>query len=583
MTSYLDSSIILMRTIRAMLAGMVIAGVMFGVVPAWGRPEPKAQRISTLTVMDRKTSQPLSGVKMAVSFTSGTVDLNLITDNKGRVTIPLPVRYFTWDDGLWRTNYLKIGFAAPGYVREELKWHYEFENGSINSGLLGVTSQVWLDKIAPIGGRVVDTAGHPIEGVRISADEAFFLPPDIDCHFSMRGKTVHEEARTGGPVKLNCWTDRQGRWRYENLPAIESVMLQSKGQRNFIKGEIVYEKYPSRGITLHVDHDDYLADWNTKAGVEWWQEKDYQVYTTDDCARLREGKLQITMQHACGVEIYLRDERGRPVTGANLNALHNNGYEYLSGRQVAGQAPGVYMLKHLRKSEGFVLVHAKGYGLALEPVKYDYPLPVKTITLKRSLGLRGQLVDQFGKPCQGYLEPYIWRNIKKDTFASALVTDAQGRFEWNEAPEDPVVFSYTISYKNYMCPTAPFGLFDPYTEGMTTMTQRAEPYEVRVKRNLHIRGQVFDAETGKPIKQYNIFRGYERRPGEIEWQAWAFDTAELRSEEKYYYVVMHGLVPRHHLRAEAPGYETTFSRVFEKEAGRVDYDFRLKPVGKMAK
>ena len=139
----------------------------------------------------------------------------------------------------------------------------------------------------------------------------------------------------------------------------------------------------------------------------------------------------------------------------------------------------------------------KGYQPMTLKVPAEPGAPPVEFRLAPGRMLRGRVVDPEGKPIAGahLIIPSYGKH--KGVFFRKW-TDAQGRFEWDSAPDEPVAFS--IGAEGYVW-TDPF----PLTAGDKEAVIVLKP-EVAV----HLR--VVDAETGKPIPQF-AFQIGTAKPG----------------------------------------------------------------------
>jgi protocatechuate 3,4-dioxygenase beta subunit len=249
---------------------------------------------------------------------------------------------------------------------------------------------------------------------------------------------------------------------------------------------------------------------------------------------------------------HVLDAQGRPVAGANVRV----GDMFNDRSQSKTDARGEFLLENCPPGASTVTVQAAGYAPDLREV---HPEDQPTLELRLGPGhtLRGKVVDRDGHPVAGMtIAADTWRGHR--SLGVRFHTDKDGRFEWRDAPGDPVL--YSAFEQGYM------------SRRNLTMTAGGAEAVVTVDPVLVISGKVTDAETGRPLPTFRLVRGllFENNP-KVSWMM--RDAAEFSGG---FYTVRHsepyaGYV----VRIEAPGYKPAESRVFRPGEVAPTFDFAM--------
>ena len=120
-------------------------------------------------------------------------------------------------------------------------------------------------------------------------------------------------------------------------------------------------------------------------------------------------------------------------------------------------------------------------------------LPPVEFQLGAGHTIRGRLVDAHGKPiADAPISADGWRghhSLRWNTH-----TDADGQFQWNDAPADTVLIDLgTLGYS---------------AKRFWEATPDAAEKIITMRRALHVRGRITDADTGRPITAFTLVPGY---------------------------------------------------------------------------
>jgi thiol-disulfide isomerase/thioredoxin len=177
--------------------------------------------------------------------------------------------------------------------------------------------------------------------------------------------------------------------------------------------------------------------------------------------------------------------------------------------------------------------------------------------------LRGRIVDGAGKPVPGVtIYTDTWRGTR--TLCERLQTDADGRFTWDSAPADQVMLDiFKLGYADLRNTPA-------------TASDKESVFTLR--KPLKVRGDVVDAETGKPVESFRVVPGIAFNDQRISWERRELNRPDaikplpggkFEYERSYPY-------PGYAVRIESDGYLPADSRVFKMDEGEVSLKFELK-------
>jgi hypothetical protein len=210
-------------------------------------------------------------------------------------------------------------------------------------------------------------------------------------------------------------------------------------------------------------------------------------------------------------------------------------------------------------------VKAEGFAAALKQIIVHRDTPPVEFRLEPGGTIHGQIVDSENKPIEGALvTANRWRSYGSIDWQSK--TGPDGYFEWNNAPEDEVLFNITKAGYMSICDL-------PVVCDSNECT-------IEMYRALRISGKVVDAESDKPIDKFKLIYmvDWGSTPplcplcGEPDCQArpsvypFTFGRYELSFDHP---------ADQYRFRIEADGYIPAISRVFTSDEGNVVFDFEL--------
>ena len=136
------------------------------------------------------------------------------------------------------------------------------------------------------------------------------------------------------------------------------------------------------------------------------------------------------------------DAAGRPVAGASVREVHDRREP---ARSAATDASGRFEMKNLREGETMLVAHARG----LAPEVLETNLSVSPMELKFVLQpgnlLRGRVVDDRGIPITNAVAQADRDDQGLRKIEWSARTDREGRFAWDSAPAEPLLYGFEAS------------------------------------------------------------------------------------------------------------------------------------------
>ncbi len=338
-----------------------------------------------IQVVDEATGTAIAGAKIsAVYFFAGgePEGHERVTDADGRSTIPEPNRRDP-DHGM------NAFFTADGYVPEVVQW---------NVGKFPTEFRVGLPPAATIGGTVADEEGNPVSGARILFERS--AEDSRDSRDSRRIALNHRDAVEE--------SDASGHWASSHIPRDYHL------------------------VSLYVMHDGYAV-------------------TLGQAPVGGPDSMNTTLVLKRGFTITgtVRDEAGAPVPGASIREVHNFGYPLR--HRAESSADGRFELAGLGQTwarDGILddapkvhlVIEAPGFAPRKRTVPLTDPQVQSDFTLDHGRVFRGRVTDTQGMPLRNAVVRTDSDNDGLRMYDWSTHTDAEGRFEWEQAPEEPVLF-----------------------------------------------------------------------------------------------------------------------------------------------
>jgi thiol-disulfide isomerase/thioredoxin len=299
-------------------------------------------------------------------------------------------------------------------------------------------------------------------------------------------------------------TDAQGRWWFDQAPD------------------------DPLSLSIRISHPDYV-------------DKSYFIYR-DAAPRkaLREKTWTTMLTEGISITGVILNGKGQPIGGARigLGGLDQELYPIVTSNK-----KGLFRTERVATGESFQLIAAAtGRAPALIEIESEPDMDPVEFRLEPGYTIRGRVVDESGAPLPGaMIDIYRWRGQYLTLHCKAR-TKGAGRFELKDAPPDPVFASITR--------------WDHQPLRDVELSPSIRPLILTLESQYRVRGRVTDAETGRPIPEFTIFKRFVDEDGEAN--RW-YRRDRIYGALGRYDIHIHRSWPQFALRVEADGYLPTIS------------------------
>ncbi|WP_417392112.1 carboxypeptidase regulatory-like domain-containing protein [Gimesia sp.] len=291
------------------------------------------------------------------------------TNDKGELVFRIPHQ-------MKRFN---LSIKKPGYAPYWAGWSSYEHPESIPNEFTAILDKGWR-----VGGIIVDEAGKPVEGAKVSPSVNFKKRPG-------------DTSQLGVGTKIK--TDANGRWHFDYVPA-------SKAE-----------------VHIDVNHPDYRP-WRKRVARSEFEVK----VNASPSAR-------ITLEEGLNITGSVTDENGKPVAGALVRTKFGNDV-----RKATTDEFGVYLITGCEPRVTRVVVSAKGRAPDVQEVRVEPDMIPVDFSLKPGGKVRVRVVDENGKGIpKARIFFQTWRRWWVDNFEFDYVNqyaNENGVWEWDEAPLD---------------------------------------------------------------------------------------------------------------------------------------------------
>ena len=235
------------------------------------------------------------------------------------------------------------------------------------------------------------------------------------------------------------------------------------------------------------------------------------------------------------------DQARQPIAGARVARGSD-----LRGTEVIGEATtdatGRFAMRGVSPGELVLTVQAAGHAPNLISLKAEPGMQPVEFQLGRGHTILGRIVDAHDKPIAGApISADEWRGHHSLRWNTR--TDPEGRFRWDDAPADAVMID--------------LGMLGFNAKRFWSATADAPEKTIPMRRPLHVRGRVTDADTGRPITAFTLVPGYTWEKIPNVW--WLNDGAKVLTGLSYD-VLLSTEAGLSVIRIEAEGYLPETSR-----------------------
>jgi hypothetical protein len=255
----------------------------------------------------------------------------------------------------------------------------------------------------------------------------------------------------------------------------------------------------------------------------------------------------------------ISDTTGKPVPNCSVTLTEDH-WGRFDEPNAKSDAEGRFAVPVHEKGKEWFTFEAAGYAPQMVELDVNAESAKKlvVVTLRPGAVFKAQVLDEAGKPLAG-VRMIADRWQEKRTLWFEGVTDAEGRLEWRGAPEDAV--KWTFLSRDRVLRDLPVP-----ADGTVQV--------VVLRPALRFTGTVVDAQTGLPLKTFQVTPGDTRRSAaDIYWQndrAQTFGDGAFTFEEE-------GMRFEHKLRITAEGYEPFETALFTPRQQTETLTIRLKP------
>lgn len=485
------------------------------------------------------------------SDSSNTLVIKIVTADSGK---PIPdVAFDCWridnGDRKHETGYLATRFGVctipvvrgqntslimvsecDGFADTRLEW--DADKGQT----IPAEYTLRLARAVHMGGIVVDPDGKPIEGAHV----AFGNQPDATA------ETFPECRDFGWPYHVEMNTGPDGRW------AIDRV---AKEALSTIGG----------GAT----HPDFVgADQVTGKNP-------------DEATVLTNGNWVFKLKHAVTARGLVTGEDGQPISGAKVWV---GNIDFSGSRQGHTGPDGYFVIRGCAPGQIPISAEATNFGATTTNVDLTDDSPPVQLALKPGRVLRIRVTDSIG---QGISNAYVSFDSGPITFLQMKgastqtqfqrTTDANGRVEWDNAPEGELHFD--LSAKDCM------------RASQVLVPADGVEHTVSLKPALTISGTVRDASTGKPIPHFRVITGWPDPSiddtNAVMWSTidrfWVtFDGGDFR--HVYEEPVVNGMPgdSQYVFKFDAEGYAPFITRIVNASEVAARFEVALRPATMIA-
>lgn len=237
------------------------------------------------------------------------------------------------------------------------------------------------------------------------------------------------------------------------------------------------------------------------------------------------------------------DNAGAPVAKAQVRWRLGGQPEH----PVPCDAQGRFSFVADQPGDCSLVVQAPGFGTRAQSVRAEPGMAPIAVRLAKAQPFRGVVFDQYQTPVAGAKVRYEPSGGPR-TFSWQTVTDQEGKFVWESPPDSDLMFYITASNHSSM---------------RMSFSGTAPEHRIQLRKQSRIYGTVIDAESRKPLDEFQIIRGRSYNYDEpIRWDR--YDPMRGRKGEFSVRLDEYSSSGRSQVLVEAPGYMPQASPPFTK-------------------
>ena len=282
---------------------------------------------------------------------------------------------------------------------------------------------------------------------------------------------------------------------------------------------------------------------------------------------LRDGSAVLRLQRGTLVEGTVLSPDGRPVAGAEVSYGDERGFGN-SIPSLKSDAHGKFTLGIKPGTSSTLIACSPGYAPAMERTKVgEAPLRVE-LKLDPAHSVRGHVVDSAGKPIAHAQVRVYWSGPDRSPSSSfgvaitdQLTADANGRFDWKEAPGSGVHASvHAVGFA-----------------GIDNLALASDvDHKIVLIPPTAVKGSVVDRETGQPLPRFAFTLAAAWKSGDpFIWQSGSNLAEDAKKALGSFEYTTSSPAYRYLLRVQAEGYLAEDSEPFSPDGTTHALSFRL--------
>jgi peroxiredoxin/protocatechuate 3,4-dioxygenase beta subunit len=432
-------------------------------------------------------------------------------------------------------------FEAKSDADGTARFEYTFPEGK-GSGFFSITAR--RDGLVPLAARWIQESptSRPPEHLLFQTEKGT----------AIRGRVIDQDDRplAGAVVVVSV--------RKSYPKSGQRVDLGYESVKTDANGHWTMTSVPEQPDSVEITAYDYL---------HLTEETSFHPEPYKPLSALREGSAVLRLRRGTLIEGTVLSPDGRPVAGAEVAYGEGQGYANAIP-PLKSDAEGRFRLGIKPGSVATLVAHAPGFGPTLQRLKVGEGMQRTYLTLDTAHSFRGRVVDPSGKPIARAQVVAFWSGLEGSPTSSfgvashrTLTTDADGRFEWKEAPGKGV--RVDVSGGHFAAVSA------------LSLASDVD-HRIVLTPPTVVKGSVLERNTGRPISGFSLMLAAAWKPGDrLIWQrSLELDKAAEKASGSFEYTTS---MPAHRylVRVQADGYLPEDSEPFPADGSAHTLPFRL--------